>query len=121
MDRRLIILCFLVAIAMVVLVFPSGATALLVVTMLSAVALFIFRQFTEEKDLLTNIFLLALVARLAFGILIQIYNLRSFFGGDANTFDFNGNLILSYWLGNVSGDDPFVRLAMSTARPGWGI
>ena len=121
MDRRLIILCFLVAIAMVVLVFPSGATALLVVVMLSAVALFIFRQFTEEKDLLTNIFLLALVARLAFGILIHVYNLRTFFGGDANTFDFNGNLIAESWLGNLSADDPLVKLAGSSARPGWGI
>jgi hypothetical protein len=121
MNRLLIIACIVTALSMVILAFPDGLTALLVVLLLSAAAVFIFRRFTEEKDLLTNIFLLALVARLVFGILVQVFYLREFFGGDANTFDFNGNLIAESWLGHISGNDPLVEFAASTSRPGWGI
>lgn len=121
MDRRLIILSIITALAMVILVFPDGMTALLLVILLSAAVIFLFRRFTEEKDLLTNIFLLALVARLAFGILIQVFNLREFFAGDANTFDNHGYMILQYWVGNLSGDDIWLKRAMSTSMPGWGI
>lgn len=121
MDRRLIILGFLTALAMVILVFPDGLTALVVVLILSSIALFFFRRFTDEKDLLTNIFLLALVSRLAFGILVQAFDLRMFFGGDANTFDFYGKLIADHWLGQVTGNDIFFERATSISTPGWGI
>ena len=121
MDRRLIILCFLTALAMVILVFPDGIMALVLVAALSSLAIFIFRRFTDERDLVTNIFLLALVVRLVFGIFVQIFNLQAFFGGDAITFDGFGNLITQYWLGLVSGDDMLVQRAFSTANPGWGI
>jgi hypothetical protein len=121
MDRRRIIVGFLTALAMVVLVFPDGLTALVVVLLLSSIAIFLFRRFTDEKDLLTNIFLLALVSRLAFGILVQAFNLRDFFGGDANTFDFYGNVIAKSWLGQLTGNDIFLERATSTSIPGWGI
>src|SRR4051812_28487580 len=96
MNRLVVIAFILTAFAMVVLVFPDGIAALLVVALLSAAAIFLFRRFTNEKDLLTNIFLLALTARLAFGIFVQAFDLRQFFGGDANTFDFLGNQIAEY-------------------------
>jgi 4-amino-4-deoxy-L-arabinose transferase and related glycosyltransferases of PMT family len=121
MNRLIVIACVLTAFAMIILVFPDGIAALLVVILLSAASVFLFRRFTDEKDLLTNIFLLALTVRLTFGIFVHFFDLRQFFGGDANTFDFFGNQISEYLLGHLSGDDPIVQRSLSTALPGWGI
>src|SRR5436190_19937856 len=52
--------------------FPDGAVALMLVVILSAIALVLFRRHTEEKDFVTMVFLVALAIRLGFGLMIEV-------------------------------------------------
>ena len=121
-DRYFIAACLvIVTLGMITAAFPEGAASILVVLVLSATVILIFRRFTEEREFLTTIFLGALLARLAFGIFIHIYELRDFFGADAQTYDFNGWRLVEYWTGQVASDDLAAQRAWSTQGPGWGM
>lgn len=106
---------------MLTLGFPDEASSLLVVLISATTALFIFRHFTEEKDFITNLFLSALVVRLAFGMFVHVYDLRDFFGGDAVSYDIYGAAIRDYWFGLIDSRDVLYQRATLTGRPGWGI
>ena len=69
---------------------PEWGTALIVAVMMSAIAIFVVRKFTDEADFVTRVFLIALLLRLAFGVLVHVFDLRRFFGGDAVTYDSAG-------------------------------
>lgn len=119
---------YLVGVSVVVLAagflaiaFPEGASALLVTVLLSTVFLFVFRRFTEEKNFITGLFLAALAMRLAFGLCVYIYDLRGFFGADANTYNSLGNRLLDHWLGVIPYSDSILERATNTGLPGWGM
>ncbi|MEP6847517.1 MAG: glycosyltransferase family 39 protein [Acidobacteriota bacterium] len=117
----LIVAAALVALAMVTLAYPEGFAALAIVSLLSMAAILLFRQFSDEKEFLTNVFLAALLLRLLFGIFVHVYDLRDFFGGDANTYDFRGFALTQYWLGHLMASDSSVLTASSPSGPGWGM
>lgn len=122
MDRFLILAGIIaVSLAMAFIAFPDGAAALLVVLVPSLVAVALIRRFTDDHLYITKIFLLALLLRLAFGMFVHWFDLRSFFGGDALTYDYKGNLLLQSWLGQVSSSDVEVRQAATMSGPGWGM
>jgi hypothetical protein len=110
-----------IAIWMVTLGFPDEAMALLVIVATAGVAIALFRTYSDEKDFITTLFLGALAARLAFGVFVHIYDLRTFFGGDANTYDEYGAVIANYWHGLVDAREVMYQRASMTSRPGWGI
>lgn len=112
---------FIVAFGSVVVVYPEVATSILVVTLMSLVALAIFRRFSDEKKFITLIFLSALAVRLAFGIFIHLFDLRDFFGGDAKTYDLGGWVISQYWSGYIGAGDYAVEKAIATNGSGWGM
>ncbi len=93
----------------------------MIVTFLSAPAIFIFRRFTDDKQFVTTIFLSALFVRLAFGLLVHAYELREFFGGDAFTYDFNGAKLSEYWWGLIGRNDPAMNKVMLLSSSGWGM
>lgn len=121
MNKLLLILCLLVAASMIVFALPQGAVALLVVLILSGAVLGIFRQYTEEKEFITNIFIGALLVRLAFGIVVHVFNLRDFVGPDSFTYDYIGSRMADLWAGNISVDDPIIKNSMTANGPGWGM
>lgn len=103
LRRFLILLCVLViALGVVVVEFPAGAVGIGLVFVLAAGAIFIFRKYTDEKEFVTAIFLVALALRMAFGVLIHAYELREFFGGDALTYDSHGMQLVDYWTGRIA-------------------
>jgi 4-amino-4-deoxy-L-arabinose transferase-like glycosyltransferase len=121
-DRFFIIaMAIAVALALTLISFPDGAAALLVVLTGSLIFLAIFRHFAEDKDFVTNLFLIALLLRLGFGILVHTLDLREFFGGDADTYDYRGFILMKSWLGQVPVTDPMVQSSASISTPGWGI
>jgi 4-amino-4-deoxy-L-arabinose transferase-like glycosyltransferase len=81
----------------------------------------LFRHYAEEKEFITTLFLGALVVRLAFGMFVQVFDLVSFFGGDAVTFHNQGAVIADYWNGLIDSRDWYYQWATSTTRPGWGM
>jgi len=111
----------IITLGMVTVAFPDGAASILIVLLFTGVALFLFRRYGEEPEFLTNIFLGALMIRLAFGVFVHVFDLREFFGGDANTYDFRGWRLVEYWTGQVQSDDLELQLARSTSGPGWGM
>lgn len=121
MDKFLIVLCVLVAAAMVLLVMPDGLMALAVVATLSGIALFVFRKYAEDKKFITNVFLGALLVRIIFGIFVHVYDLRGFFGGDADTYDYRAGKLVDLWYGLATMDDPDVRIASAMSGAGWGM
>jgi len=124
MNRSLLIVCaVLVGVAMVTLAYPEGFAAVGIVIIVSLLAILLFQRFSYEKEFefLVNVFLAALLLRLLFGIFIQVYDLRDFFGGDANTYDFRGYLLMKYWMGDLLATDPSAVFASSTSGPGWGM
>lgn len=102
-------------------VFPDWAAGFFIVAVLSATALAVFRGHTAEIRFVTLLFLGALFVRLAFGIFLEIYDLRDFFGGDSVTYDWNGSRIVDYWLGNLPANDWGVERATTFKLPGWGM
>jgi hypothetical protein len=121
MDKILAIFCFLVALGFILLTAPDGIVTLLVVALLSFVTILLFRQYSEENQFLTQVFLAGLILRLVFGICLHVFEMREFFGGDAFTYDFSGQRILDVWFNNVSSTDFSSQRAMSTGTPGWGM
>src|SRR5438270_7608277 len=122
MDRFLIIASVVaVCLGMSVIAFPEGAAALLVVLVTGLVAIGLIRHFSDEKQYLTKIFLLGLLLRLAFGIFVHWFDLHAFFGGDALTYDYKGNLLLQSWLGQIPTSDFEVQRAASVRSVGWGM
>lgn len=101
--------------------YPQWIGGFLIAAVFSFAVIAVFRRFTAEKNFLTELFLAALALRLAFGIFIQLYDLRSFFGNDATLYDRNGAAIVDYWLGYISSIDYDYRRATATALPGWGM
>ena len=121
-NRFLLLACVLViAMGSVAVPFPDGATAVLVVAVLSAIAIFIFRRFSEEKEFLTTVFLVALAARMAFGILIHVFDLRDFFGGDAKAYDMYGAVLMDTWLGHAQQADGLTFQLDPASGAGWGM
>lgn len=121
-DRFIIIAVVLLFLSggMMVLA-PEWGMALVVAVIFSVAAVLTVRHFTEEKDFVTKIFLLALLLRLAFGILVHVYDLRTFFGGDALTYDFKGSRLAEYWAGHAFANDPDLLRARETSGSGWGM
>ena len=113
--------CLLVvALGVIVVSFPEGAAAIIVVLALTGAFLLIFRYLTPEKTFITDIFLLALVLRLGFGIFIHLADLRDFFGGDANTYDFRGSILMDSWSG-IKVNELELFIASNTSGAGWGM
>lgn len=121
MDKALVILYFLFALVMSVIDFPDSAVAVLFTTLLTGAVIFLIRHSSkEEAPLLTRIFIIALLLRLFFGMFLHLADLRDFFGGDANTYDFMGNRLVEVWYGQAELTDFYTQRALN-ATSGWGM
>lgn len=121
-NRFLLLACILViAMGSIVVPPPEGAVAVLVVAILSAIAIFVFRKFTEEKEFITTIFLVALAVRMAFGIIIHVFELRDFFGGDAKAYDMYGAMLSDSWLGHAVRSEGLDYQFDPRSGAGWGM
>lgn len=117
MKEVLPIVCFIAAVLIAALDFPNSAVAVLVTAICSIVAVVLIRRLaaTEEAEFLVNIFLIALLARLLFGTIVHLFDMRGFFGGDADTYDIYGNWLTEIWFGQSA--DRSIRVSSS----GWGM
>ncbi len=122
MDKRLAVLCFLTGIAMMVAAFPDGFAAALTVLICSVAIIYIIRrQFSEDAAFLTQLFIIALIARLAFGLLIHFYDMRSFFGGDSALYDLAGHRLTEMWFGYNVNENEYITQKIKTSDSGWGM
>ena len=123
MDKLLTVWYVLVGFAMIALAFPEGMGAFFFTTILAFATLGIINRFATEKEeklLISRIFIVALLVRLIFGLFVHVFELRDFFGGDANTYNDVGYRLLESWFGLVP-DDITTQRAMITTGSGWSM
>ena len=118
MNKGLVFLYFVAAVATGIFLFPNGAVASLAATggTLLILAIISFRYSDlETRRFLSNIFLSALLIRLALGVLIYAFGLEEKFGPDAFTYDIWGTELMNYWWGVTAA--PMTDFT----RVGWGM
>ncbi|HEX8501592.1 MAG TPA: glycosyltransferase family 39 protein [Pyrinomonadaceae bacterium] len=82
------------------LIFPrEGAAAVVFCATLAAVAGLLVSRHPTQGRFLVQVFVAALLVRLAVGVLIYYFKLQDFFGGDAFTYDYQGTTYLASWRG----------------------
>jgi hypothetical protein len=77
----------------------AGPAALLVAGCMSGASLYTIGRAREDKEFLRQVFLGALLARLAVGMLIYTLGWQGFFGGDAYQYDYFGHELAMVWNG----------------------
>ncbi len=114
LHRLLLLVCVLViAMGVIVVDFPEGVVAIAMVFVLAAIVVFLIRRYSEEREFLITVFLVALALRMGFGVIVQVFDLREFFGPDAMGYDVNAAHLVDVWMdrAELSGtlrfqDDP---------------
>lgn len=121
MNRAILVFGLLILFAIMVVTWPLGPGAVALIVVLVAPIIFVIQRNDLDRSFLLNLFVLALLARLLFGTFVQLFDFWLFFGGDAGTYDYLGNLILEYRYNTSSFDSWDVERATSTTSPGWGM
>ncbi len=121
MDKVIAISAFVTALLVMLVAFPDGLVAVLLTALVSALVIVLIRQNTSESQFLIQLFLVALILRMLFGVFLHAFNLRGFFGADALTYDWLGKAIVDVWFNVIPATDPVAQKAMSTGTPGWGM
>jgi hypothetical protein len=121
MNKILAIFSGLTLIAGCLVSFPQGVVAMFLVSICSLIVIMVLRRIDRENSFLVDIFLIALIARILFGLTVHVFEMREFFAGDTITYDFYGNRMAEIWAGKASVNDWLSQRAMSTSMPGWGI
>ena len=100
------------------LLFPAeGAAAVVFCAALgSLIGLLISRHPTQAR-FLVQVYVAALLVRVTVGALINYFKLQDFFGGDAFTYDFQGQMYLEYW----QGVRKFSELFGASIYRNWGM
>lgn len=121
MNKILAIFTAITAFAVTVMSFPESIAAILVAIACSLAVVTVIRRTNEDSAFLVNIFFIALIARILFGTMVHVFELREFFGADATGYDFLGNRLVEVWTGGISANDWLSQKAMQTSGPGWGM
>ena len=121
MNRILLVACFVMAFVVAAVSFPDGAVGILLLIPCSAIVILLLRNYNDDSDFLVNIFLLALLARVAFATICNVFVLYDFFGRDVIIYDELGYRLAEFWGGRSAGDDGMTIRALSTTQPGWGM
>jgi 4-amino-4-deoxy-L-arabinose transferase-like glycosyltransferase len=122
LHRFLLLICILVITLGIFLVeFPDGAIAIAIVFGLAAIAIITFRKFSDEKQFLTTVFLVALALRMAFGVMVHVFELREFFGGDALAYDSNGAHLVDVWMGRKELRGAMIYQNDPASGSAWGM
>lgn len=122
LNRFLLLGCtLLVALGIFAIPYAEGLPALALTGALSIPAILIFRKFTAEKEFITTVFLTGLILRMGFGLMIHIFELRPFFGGDALAYDVRGWSLVEAWLGINTETTTLILHGSPESGAGWGM
>ncbi|HVG33487.1 MAG TPA: glycosyltransferase family 39 protein [Pyrinomonadaceae bacterium] len=118
MNSVLAFLALAIGISIAVFIPNEGQPALIFCIALTLVAGFCIYAIKEERRFLLQLFIMGLLLRVLVGGLIYRFELQSFFGGDAFTYDAYGYLLARSWqYGNVFAEEWFT----AGGGGGWGM
>lgn len=121
MNRLIAVACFAMGVAYCFLAMPDGALAAIAAAAGAVCVIAVVNRVDLDTKFLINLFLLALLARLALAAVIYNFELFDFFGPDARGYENIGMLIAKVWSGTGNSTDPTVIDAMRLNGPGWGM
>ncbi len=122
MNRLLLATTAVLAILMIVLTFPDGNAAVAIALFMGWLTIWFIRKYAGvDANIVSNIFILAVLSRLAFGLFIEAMDLRSFFGGDANLYDRYGVFAIQTWFGDNTTIITDADFASRYSSIGWGM
>ncbi len=114
--------CIVVAaLAIFVVEFPDGLMAVAILSILAGGIVLSIRKFAEDREFLTLVFLAALALRLAFGIFIDVFDLRMFFGTDGLGYHESAIHLLDVWTGREELSGVLLLQTYDTTASFWGI
>ena len=121
-NRFLLLGCLLLtALCLFAIPVAEGAAALGLAGLMSGIAILLFRKYTDEKEFITTVFLAGLILRMGFGLVIHIFEWRTFFGGDALAYDVNGWALVEFWLGLNAETTSLLIQGNPESGAGWGM
>ena len=100
---------------------PDVAIAILTGLVMALGCLAIVARQQEEQKFLVRLFLGALAARWAVGLLIYNYPALSFLGADADTYNWFGWHLWRSWEGLEDPNNPFLLRITDSGISGWGM
>jgi hypothetical protein len=124
MDRLLVILLLCAGVAISLVFFPEGLRASAICAVLLTVAILLINFYSgdaSERAFLKRLFVLALLARLAFACLVFGLGLSDFFGGDAKTYDYFGARLMETWFGRQDANPELLGFSTSWRNPSAGM
>lgn len=121
MDKRLLVICSIFALALTFFSFPDGALSVMLILIIAIPTVALIRKYAEEKEFLTNVFFIALLFRIGLGTLIHVFDLRGLFGPDAITYDGIGQRMVEIWKGLAVPSDFYTLEAQNPGSSGWGM
>jgi hypothetical protein len=105
MNGLLATLSFLYFVTLPFLIPVYGGTAVLLCGVCATIVCLLIRQSQCDKEFLLQVFVGALLVRLAVATGIYYLSLQTFFGGDAVTYDYQGQALLQSWQGQIDYGD----------------
>ena len=116
-----LIIAIVAALGVCSMFFPEGVGAIVMLSICSLVAVPALIRNSNEPNFVLRLFLVALAVRIVVGLLIYIFQLSGFFGGDALTYNARGAFIADYWHGLINTPSPQIIRWLSTTGAGWGM
>jgi len=101
--------------------FPEGVGAIVIIAALTAAILPLLLRNSAEPNFVLRLFFIALLVRVVVWLLIYIFQLQEFFGGDAITYDLRGETLSNYWHGLIQEDSGYAKFVAEMSGPGWGM
>jgi hypothetical protein len=105
MNGLLATLSFLYFVTLPFLIPVYGGTAVLLCGVCATIVCLLIRQTQCDREFLLQVFISALLVRLAVATGIYYLSLQTFFGGDALTYDYQGQALLQAWQGQLDYND----------------
>ena len=121
MNGLLAVLAFVVSVVVLVLAPADGGPALMFIVPVAAIAAWMIVQFKTDQRFLLQLFASALLVRILVGTLINVFQMQTFFGGDAVTYDYFGFALLQIWEGNKNYELAVDVFSRGGAASGWGM
>ena len=121
MNKILLTICVFAALLLSITDPPDSAIAILFVTAITIPIVFFIRKYAEDKDFLTDIFLIALLARLLLGFAMQLLDIKILIAEDTTLYDALGMRLVEIWQGLPVPNDALTQRALSTSGAGWGM
>jgi Dolichyl-phosphate-mannose-protein mannosyltransferase len=121
MNSLLALFSFLIFVAVLIAAPADGGTAMMVALPIAALAAWVISRIDVDRKFLLQLFASAVMIRIVVGTLIYVFQMQTFFGGDAITYDYFGWALLKVWEGNKDYQIAIDIFSGGGASSGWGM